>query len=61
METPESRMAILLLIAGLILIGIVLLLVGKSGRARRGSVPDRFKHTGPGETKPKGPRASGLD
>lgn len=54
-------MAILLLIAGLILIGIVLLLVGRSGRARRASSPDRFKHAGPGEVKPKGPRASGLD
>lgn len=54
-------MAILLLIAGLILICIVLLLVGKSGRARGSSVPDRFKHVGPGEAKPKGPRASGLD
>lgn len=54
-------MAILLLIAGLILIGIVLLLVGKSGRARRAPVPDRFKHVGRGEVKPKGPRTSGLD
>lgn len=52
-------MAILLLIAGLILIGIVLLLVGKSGRARR--APDRFKDVGPGEVKREKPRASGLD
>lgn len=54
-------MAILLLIAGLILVGIVLLLVGKSGRARRASAPVRFKDVGPGEVKPEKPRASGLD
>lgn len=54
-------MAILLLIAGLILIGIVLLLVGKSGRARRASASDRFKDVGPGEVKREKPRASGLD
>lgn len=54
-------MAILLLIAGLILIGIVLLLIGKSGRARRASAADRFKHVGPGEAKPEKPRTSGLD
>lgn len=54
-------MAILLLIAGLILVGIVLLLVGKSGRARRAPALDRFKNVGPGEVKREKPRSPGLD
>ncbi|MGB7189982.1 MAG: hypothetical protein WBD10_07595 [Acidobacteriaceae bacterium] len=55
-------MAILLIIAALILIGVIVLLVKKSGTGNRGrTVPDRFKDVGPGEPRPKGPRASGLD
>jgi hypothetical protein len=55
-------MAILLIIAALILIAIILLVVRKSGARRRLPVaPDRFKDVGPGEPKPKEPRAPGLD
>jgi hypothetical protein len=56
-------MAILLIIAGLILIGIIALIVKARG-GNKSSAPvgrDRFKHAGPGEAKPKEPRATGLD
>jgi hypothetical protein len=55
-------MAILLIVAAVILIGIVLLILKLRGGT--GSPPvgrDRFKHVGPGEAKPKEPRATGLD
>jgi hypothetical protein len=55
-------MAILLIIAALILIAVVLLILkmrGGSNTARPGR--DRFRHVGPGEAKPKEPRATGLD
>jgi hypothetical protein len=56
-------MAILLIIAGLILIGIIALIVKARGAkgSRAPSGRDRFRHVGPGEAKPKEPRATGLD
>jgi hypothetical protein len=55
-------MAILLIIAALILIGVIVLLFRNSGRRSRGAaVPERFKDVGPGEPKPKTPRATGPD
>jgi hypothetical protein len=55
-------MAIIIIIGALILLAIVLLILklrGGSSTAPLGR--DRFKHVGPGETKPKEPRATGLD
>lgn len=54
-------MAILLLIAAFILICVIVLVVKNRGLSRRAATPDRFKHVGPGEAKPKEPRATGLD
>jgi hypothetical protein len=55
-------MAILLIIAALILIGVVLLILRVRGSKSISPLGrDRFKHVGPGEAKPKEPRATGLD
>jgi hypothetical protein len=55
-------MAILLIIAAIILICIVLLVAKKSGARRSAAVgQERFRDIGPGEPKPKQPRASGPD
>lgn len=55
-------MAIILVIAALILIVIVLLILKVRGGTGNPPVGrDRFKHAGPGEVKPKEPRATGLD
>lgn len=53
---------ILLIAATLIFIGIVILVIRGSGGAN--TVPagrDRFKVVGPGEARPKEPRATGLN
>lgn len=53
-------MAIVLVIAALILIGIIMLVVKKSGGSDTPAPGrDRFRH--PGEAKPEKPRADGLD
>ena len=55
-------MTIVLIIAALILIGIVLLVFKLRGGQNSAPVGrDRFKHVGPGEAKPKEPRATGLN
>lgn len=55
-------MAILLVIAALILIAVVLLILKlRGGTSSPETGRDRFKHVGPGEAKPKEPRATGLD
>lgn len=56
-------MAILLIIAALILIGVVILIIKTSGRSGATAPPgrDRFRSVGPGEAKPKEHRATGLD
>ncbi len=56
-------MAIVLVIAAIILIGIIMLVVRKSGGSNTPAPGrDRFKHPGPGEAKPEDkPRAAGLD
>lgn len=56
-------MAIVLVIAAIILIGIIMLVVRKSGGSNTpASGRDRFRHPGPGVPKPEDkPRATGLD
>ena len=53
---------VLLIAATLIFIGIVILVIRRAGGAK--TVPtgrDRFKAVGPGEVRPKVPRATGLN
>ena len=54
---------ILLIAATLIFIGIVALVIRKSGPRSPEALPgrDRFKVVGPGEARPKEPRATGLN
>lgn len=56
-------MAIILLIAALILICVAFLIVRSFNSRAPVAAPgrDRFRHKGPGEVKPKGPRATGVD
>ena len=54
---------VLLIAATLIFIGIVALVIRKSGPRSPDAFPgrDRFKVVGPGEARPKEPRATGLN
>jgi hypothetical protein len=56
-------MVIILLIAALILIGVAALVVRNFNQRAPVAAPgrDRFRHAGPGEVRPKEPRAPGLD
>jgi hypothetical protein len=55
-------MAIVLVIATLILIGVLLLVIRKAGGSKPAATSEpRFRHVGPGEPKPEKPRATGLD
>jgi preprotein translocase subunit SecG len=56
-------MVIVILFAALILIGLVLLVIRKSGPTSPVASPgrDRFRNAGPGDAKPKEPRATGLN
>ena len=54
---------VLLIAAALIFIGIVALVIRKLGPRSPEALPgrDRFKVVGPGEVRPKEPRATGLN
>jgi hypothetical protein len=56
-------MAIILLIAALILICVAFFVIRNFNRRAPVASPgrDRFRHVGPGEAKPKEPRATGLN
>jgi hypothetical protein len=55
-------MITLMWIAAVIVVFVLLLLM-RSARGSKPPVPGsvRFRHTGPGEVRPKGPRAPGLN